>query len=344
MSNQNVRMILITNRHYYINRAIAYYKKKGVEASLVIADGCERPWTEAKKTSAHYHHLPDYELLTDRISHVFALHEFEYACLCADDDFIVPERVYEGADFLSKNPEYASTFGRYIRFAIHNSSVQFSEQYHQRLYRDFTSSTAQQRVQDFLLNYIQLFYCVHRKDVFKEFLEHNSMHCMRFVVDVGAERLLSLLALLHGKVKYFDKIWCFREQENVKTPRRKDYFDIAEAWVTLFNVFRGLLQENNAYSDAVAVSLRQFINLGLHQHFSKAIHAHGQPTILPHSDNTSNFKNSKDSLQSSINIDSLTPQYDTVRWKDFSAPKEAFAELLLITNLIRQDLMKQRTL
>jgi glycosyltransferase domain-containing protein len=108
-------IIIITNRAFPIVRAAEYYSTWGCK--VIICDSSEEVNTINKYNSIEHIHYPN-DLFFTKITKVLKLVQTPYVCLSADDDFLSPNGVLTGIEFLNKNHDYVSVQGIYTSFKL----------------------------------------------------------------------------------------------------------------------------------------------------------------------------------------------------------------------------------
>lgn len=78
------------NRHEKLHRNLRYLDNKGID--IIVVDSSENIFESAKFTSVRYIHNSDYKF-SDKIVHACELAKTNYICLCADDDFVLVEKL-----------------------------------------------------------------------------------------------------------------------------------------------------------------------------------------------------------------------------------------------------------
>jgi glycosyltransferase domain-containing protein len=156
------------NRHSYLSRIIEYYCAID-SLSILICDSSQEKYKEVSSLPDHisYNHLPGY-LFIEKIDKVASSVNTPYILLCADDDFITPEGIKSMLDFLDQNLDYSSVQGNSISFYYEKNKVFYAPLYEQITGLEIGSNIPRERLAQFFENDIQLFYSVHRSNIFKE--------------------------------------------------------------------------------------------------------------------------------------------------------------------------------
>ena len=208
------------NRSEYLRRILSYYNEYGGNYNIIVADSSSDENKKRNKkiissfSSIDILHIKNYSSdidpyykISDALKHV----KTEYCAICADDDFVTPNGINQSVDFLEKNPDFTVAHGRYITFYLKpdiKGKLQF--RYNPRYVHESISFLDAKSRLFFHLSNVQIspFYAVHRTDflkmIYKEALEFSD-------ADQFRELLLSMLALIYGKMKCLDVFYAARE-------------------------------------------------------------------------------------------------------------------------------------
>jgi glycosyltransferase domain-containing protein len=220
-ANYGCTIIIPTyNRPRYLKRVLSYYNGYAGNYNIIVADSSsdENKRINEKSISSFssitVSHIkkypPDFDptyKIIDALKHV----NTEYCAICADDDFVTPNGINQSVDFLEKNPDFTVAHGRYITFYLkpdRKGKLQF--RYNPRYVHESISFPDAKSRLFFHLSNVQIspFYAVHRTDflkmIYKEALEFSD-------ADQFRELLLSMLALIYGKMKCLDVFYAARE-------------------------------------------------------------------------------------------------------------------------------------
>ncbi len=219
------------NRPDYLRRILSYYNKYGGDYNIIVADSSS---DENKKlnnklilsfSNLNILHLFNYHsdiLATHKIADAINYVEDKYCVLCADDDFITPNGINKSVDFLEKNPDFTVAHGHYISFFLKNEKEEKPTFCWQPIYpyQSITFSDAESRLIFYFSNFtITNFYGVHRTDFLKMLFEE----ALKFTDDYQfSDLLLSMLALIYGKMKRLDVLYAARESIPTSAGKRSE--------------------------------------------------------------------------------------------------------------------------
>jgi glycosyltransferase domain-containing protein len=216
-----VNIIIPTyNRPSYLKRLLDYYSGYNVDYNIIVADSSsDENKALNKKTISSFPNLkilylgdyPDkinpWHKLIDAINYA----KTKYCLFCADDDFITPNGINQSVDFLEKNPDFTIAQGRHTLFSVKDKKRR-GKQFYWRTYasydRSLTSSDPKVRLFKQLSETSTTFYGVHRTDFLKMIFREKMKYTTSNHFD---ELLLSVLTLIHGKMKCLNILYGARE-------------------------------------------------------------------------------------------------------------------------------------
>lgn len=170
--NDSISLLIPThNRHRYLERALAYYRTAGFP--IYIVDSTAAAYNLQDEKQITYFHLPGVSL-TGKIAAALEVIPTPYIVMCADDDFLLPERVQDCIQFLQSHPEYASAAGNsicYKKNSITSGKVDFAAMYTSRITYAVNAAAPLERIRAFFNPYRGAFYAVHRTAVLRKAFE-----------------------------------------------------------------------------------------------------------------------------------------------------------------------------
>lgn len=202
----NFTLIIPThNRHEYLKRSMVYYDK--LNAKVIYADSSVEPYDyPVKGGNILYLHLPG-QTFAQKI--LYSLNEFvntEYVALCADDDFILIESLYEAYNVVLENTEISTIVGRRLWFN------EYFEGHYLELSNNMQSDvygSLEERTKNFFNNYFQILWGFYKKEIIRN--TFKIVNAAQFTNDNFIELVLGAFSVFHGNIKYFDKLWGVRE-------------------------------------------------------------------------------------------------------------------------------------
>ncbi len=201
-------VLILHGRHDNLDRQLLYYKNKGV--NILIADS-----SNEEHNFSYFENIWTYKFFnglnyTQKIEAVLQLVKTPYIALCADDDFIIPNALFNCVEYLERNLSYSIAQGNCICYAkesVETKNIVFKPLY-PPLNNDFNESDPFKRLESFLSNYRSVLYAVHRTEVLKEaFLDAGKKISNLFL----NEYLTIFIPLMQGKCKELPILYQIRE-------------------------------------------------------------------------------------------------------------------------------------
>lgn len=159
-------VVLIThNRPAFLRRAVKYYSSLPCRI-MVLDSTLERP--EGDFSAVDYHHVPQFAYWGMQAKLAYGVEHLTtpYMVLAADDDFILHDSLAESVGFLHANPDYGMCHGYCLMYLSLAHGVNYYRR-DKKVQEDYASERAQDRVLDYMSQYIPPFYAVTRTDLMK---------------------------------------------------------------------------------------------------------------------------------------------------------------------------------
>lgn len=203
----NFTLIIPThNRHNYLKRSMDYFKN--LKAEVVYCDSSSEKYEGELNNNVRYLHLPD-KKFAEKILLAITEVNTDFVAMCADDDFVIIESLYEGVDFLMQNRNYKTTVGKYIGFNA-DFDGGFYPMY-QKLPEDINIGV-DKNAEVFFKNYYQILWSMYdKKVVAKAFKIINEA---KFHNDNFIEMVIGACACFEGGIKFLNEIWGVREMSS----------------------------------------------------------------------------------------------------------------------------------
>jgi glycosyltransferase domain-containing protein len=160
------------NRHAYLRRALAYYGPAAFRT--YVADSTPEPYKQVEDENLTYFHLPGLSL-TGKIAYALEQVQTPYIVMCADDDFLIPERILDCIQFLESRPDYVAACGNsicYKKNSLASGKVVFAAMYTHRLSYEVSAKDPFERIRQFFTPYRGGFYAVHRTAILRKAFEN----------------------------------------------------------------------------------------------------------------------------------------------------------------------------
>ncbi|PTT89927.1 glycosyl transferase family 2, partial [Pseudomonas sp. HMWF005] len=168
--NELLTVVLIThNRGAFLRRALQYYSSYSAKMLVLDSSAQGDDTIAADFPSVDYRHLPDCGYLGLQQKLVYGVSQVTtpYMVLAADDDFLLHDALSESVNFLEVNPDYGMCHGYCLMYLTHSSHVQYYRR-DKKVQEDYSAECAQDRVLDYMGQYIPPFYAVQRTSLFRD--------------------------------------------------------------------------------------------------------------------------------------------------------------------------------
>ncbi|VVQ20200.1 hypothetical protein PS938_04864 [Pseudomonas fluorescens] len=157
-------VVLIThNRKAFLRRALQYYSSYSAKVMVLDSSVQGDDSIAVDFPSVDYRHLPDYTYLgfQQKLAYGVSQVTTPYMVLAADDDFMLHGALTDSVNFLEANPDYGMCHGYCLMYLTHANFVQYYRR-DKKVQEDYNAERAQDRILDYMGQYIPPFYAVHR--------------------------------------------------------------------------------------------------------------------------------------------------------------------------------------
>ncbi|WP_191488631.1 TIGR00180 family glycosyltransferase [Pseudomonas sp. FEN] len=163
-------VVLVThNRPAFLRRAVKFYG--ALPCKLLVLDSSPVAYAEVAHgyDSVEYLHVPQYDYwkLQNKFAHGVMSVTTPYMVFAADDDFILHGALGESVAFLENNADYGMCHGYCMMYLSLAGSVSYYRR-DKKVCEDYASERAQDRVLDYMLQYLPPFYAVHRTALMRD--------------------------------------------------------------------------------------------------------------------------------------------------------------------------------
>ena len=205
------------NRPVFLQRLLNYYCDLRASFGIVVADSSSGSALEENlsmtaraqqildvKHQAYPSDTAPYKKLTDALGKI----KSEYAAICADDDFITPDGVAAGVEFLQHNSGYSIAHGCAAAvWILSGGEIQGASTYPQR---SIELDDAAARLEDHLRDYTATYYSIHRREQLVSNMERADAQTVDYRL---GELLPSCLSVIQGKAKALDVLYMVRQAD-----------------------------------------------------------------------------------------------------------------------------------
>jgi glycosyltransferase domain-containing protein len=164
--NELLTVVLIShNRPAFLRRAMKYYG--ALPCKVLVLDSATEPF-KGELPDVDYRHVPQfaYSGFQAKIGYGVEQVTTPYMVLAADDDFIVHDALFDSVDFLEENRDYGMCHGYCLMYLTLGDSVSYYRR-DKKVCEDYSSERPQDRVVDYMRQYLPPFYAVTRTDLMK---------------------------------------------------------------------------------------------------------------------------------------------------------------------------------
>lgn len=170
LSEQLTLVIISHNRPAFLRRALRYYQTLPCRI-LVLDSSAEKATDLPTQTVADidYQYLPQFGYwgLQTKLVYGVPLVSTPYMVFVSDDDFILHDTLQASVDFLHDNPDYGMCHGYCLMYASLGKHVKYFRR-DKKIQEDYCSDLAQERVVEFMGQFVPPFYAVTRTSLLKE--------------------------------------------------------------------------------------------------------------------------------------------------------------------------------
>jgi glycosyltransferase domain-containing protein len=209
------------DRHDLLLRAIDYYQH--FDCNILVADSSATKENCGFPDNFIYNHLPGMGYV-QKILEIAKDVTTPYACLVADDDYLLESSLKMSASFLNANSDYVSAQGRYLAFELIGNQIVFSPRYG----RDGSHYAVEaedrfSRITRAFNPYMSHFYAIHRTDLliksFQVSAGDSIFHEPSWRSVALVEFLQTLVPMCYGKHKVLPILWVVRDTYIVDSTR-----------------------------------------------------------------------------------------------------------------------------
>jgi len=163
-------LVLIThNRPAFLRRALQFYSTLPCRILVLDSSSAALEGAGAIADSIDYRHLPEFGYwgIQNKLKYGVEQVTTPYMVFASDDDFLMHEALTESVDFLQANPDYGLCHGYCLMYLTHSNYVQYYRR-DKKVQEDYCAERAQDRVLDYMSQYIPPFYAVHRTALLRD--------------------------------------------------------------------------------------------------------------------------------------------------------------------------------
>lgn len=167
-------LVLVThNRPAFLRRALQYYANFPGQILVLDSSQVSAEDIAQRFPGVRYQHLPQfsYRGFQAKIKYGITQVDTPYMALAADDDFILTEGIGESLAFLEAHPDYGLCQGYSMMYLAEAGHVNFYRRDKKIAREDFGNDIPQQRLLDYLHEFIPPFFAVTRTPLLRDWSE-----------------------------------------------------------------------------------------------------------------------------------------------------------------------------
>lgn len=171
--HEQLTVVLMSHeRPAFLRRAALFYS--GLPCRILVLDSSAAalPGLEGQYENVDYRHVPQYGYWGVRAKLAFGVEQVTtpFMVFAADDDFHVHDALREAVAFMDANPDYALCHGYSMMYLAMTSSVNFMRR-DKKVCEDYSSERAEERVLEYLQQYLPPFYAVQRTSIVRDWYQ-----------------------------------------------------------------------------------------------------------------------------------------------------------------------------
>ncbi|WP_256588921.1 TIGR00180 family glycosyltransferase, partial [Pseudomonas sp. HMWF021] len=162
--NDQLTVVLISHeRPAFLRRAVTFYSSLPCRILVLDSSAEALPGIAGSYPNVDYQHLPQYGYWGIRAKLAYGVDQITTPLMvfAADDDFHVPEALHESVAFMQANPDYSFCHGYSMMYLSLADRVSYYRR-DKKVCEDYPSDNAEERVHDYLYQYLPPFYAVQR--------------------------------------------------------------------------------------------------------------------------------------------------------------------------------------
>lgn len=164
--NELLTVVLIShNRPAFLRRAMKFYS--ALPCKVLVLDSATEHFN-GEIPEVDYRHVPQFAYSGFQAKLAYGVEQVTtpYMVLAADDDFILPDALSQSVSFLEENRDYGLCHGYCLMYLTLGGSVNYYRR-DKKVCEDYASDRAQDRVVDYMRQYLPPFYAVTRTSLMK---------------------------------------------------------------------------------------------------------------------------------------------------------------------------------
>ncbi|WP_419709007.1 TIGR00180 family glycosyltransferase [Pseudomonas sp. NFX224] len=168
--SERFTLVLIThNRPAFLQRALQYYSSYACKILVLDSTPEANALATAHFPDVDYRHLPQFSYtgLQDKVTYGVEQVTTPYMVFAADDDFLLHDAMTRSVEFLEANPDYGLCHGYGMMYLARATEVNYYRR-DLRVCEDYSSELGEERVMEFMSQFLPPFYAVTRTDLLQQ--------------------------------------------------------------------------------------------------------------------------------------------------------------------------------
>jgi len=171
--NEQLTVVLMSHeRPAFLRRAARFYS--GLPCRILVLDSSTegQPSLAGQFENVDYQHVPQFGYWGVRAKLAFGVEQVTTAFMvfAADDDFHVHDALHAAVAFMEANPDYGLCHGYSMMYLSQPNSVSYFRR-DKKVCEDYCSEHAEERVLDYMHQYLPPFYAVQRTDLVRDWYQ-----------------------------------------------------------------------------------------------------------------------------------------------------------------------------
>lgn len=163
-------LVLFThNRPAFLRRALQFYRSLPCRILVLDSSAVALQGAAAVADTIDYRHLPQFGYWGIQSKLVWGVEQVTtpYMVFASDDDFLIHDALIESVEFLHANPDYGLCHGYGMMYLARATEVNYYRR-DMRVQEDYSSPQPQDRVMEFMGQFLPPFYAVTRTDLLQQ--------------------------------------------------------------------------------------------------------------------------------------------------------------------------------
>jgi glycosyltransferase domain-containing protein len=171
--NEQLTVVLMSHeRPAFLRRAARFYS--GLPCRILVLDSSTegQPSLAGQFENVDYQHVPQFGYWGVRAKLAFGVEQVTtpFMVFAADDDFHVHDALRAAVAFMEANPDYGLCHGYSMMYLSQPNSVSYLRR-DKKVCEDYSSEYAEERVLDYMHQYLPPFYAVQRTDLVRDWYQ-----------------------------------------------------------------------------------------------------------------------------------------------------------------------------